>query len=81
MIVQDNDAGPNGRVDYSITWKTLGQQHLFSINQRGEIIANEMLDRELTPQGFRFTVSFDVETFFKCPHAAVHAELMRQLIA
>lgn len=55
--MQDNDAGTNGLVDFSLVCKTGGYQHLFSISERGEIRANEMLDREVNPQVLLFTVS------------------------
>ncbi|KAL5111499.1 Protocadherin-1 [Taenia crassiceps] len=56
VIVQDNDAGTNGQVDFSLACKTGGYQHLFSISERGEIRATEMLDREVYPQVLLFTV-------------------------
>nr|CDS23608.1 protocadherin 1 [Echinococcus granulosus] len=56
VIVQDNDAGTNGRVEFSLACKTDRYQHLFSINERGEIRANEMLDREINSQVLLFTV-------------------------
>ncbi|VDK40611.1 unnamed protein product [Taenia asiatica] len=56
VIVQDDDAGTNGLVDFSLVCKTGKYQHLFSINERGEIRANEMLDREVNSQVLLFTV-------------------------
>ncbi|VDD84363.1 unnamed protein product [Mesocestoides corti] len=56
VIAHDNDAGPNGQIDFTLSWKSLRHQRLFSINERGEITTNEVLDREENPNGIRFTV-------------------------
>ncbi|VDO05335.1 unnamed protein product [Rodentolepis nana] len=56
VIVQDNDAGINGEVDITLSCKTGRHQHLFSINEKGEIRSNEVLDREANPKRIQFTV-------------------------
>ncbi|VDM32944.1 unnamed protein product [Hydatigera taeniaeformis] len=58
VIVQDNDAGKNGLVDFSISCKTGQYQHLFSISGMGEVRANEMLDRETNPQNYLEIICF-----------------------
>ena len=63
VIAHDNDIGANGQVEFSLSSQNGRYQHLFSINEKGEIWSTEMLDRESNQHGFLFTVSHVVFEF------------------
>ncbi|KAM3182533.1 hypothetical protein ACTXT7_012179 [Hymenolepis weldensis] len=66
VTVQDNDAGINGEMDITLSCKTGRYQNLFSINDKGEIRANEVLDRETNSKPIQFT--YGKKIFFILPY-------------
>ncbi|VDK69979.1 unnamed protein product [Dibothriocephalus latus] len=56
ILARDIDAGENGRITYSLLWPSEQHRQLLSINDAGEIIAKERLDREQMPAGLKFLI-------------------------
>ncbi|VDL97707.1 unnamed protein product [Schistocephalus solidus] len=73
ILAKDIDADENARVTYSLLWPSEQHRQLLSINDAGEIIAKERLDREQMPAGLKFTVSL-MKIFNECYIIQIIAE-------